>query len=263
MENKNSLAHFFTNPIVGIVGSVTSIISLILAVYIWQGEKITPKLTYLINPARAVVVKANQASGLSVSFNNKDIKTDITAAQIAVWNEGKKVIKSENILKPIIIRTGNNSAILEATIIKSSRDVIKVNLDKSQLQDGIIKVSWNLLELGDGAVIQLIYQGNPDVNISVDGIIEGQRTIKRIITNQLKSSDETGLATNNKKLGFIILGAGGVLSVLVMILAFYTKKSGKFTWPADLVIIAAPLILLGIGSYFIFIEQKLGPPFGF
>lgn len=148
-----------------------------LAAYLYFEGKEAHQLTYYISPAKAVVVQTGQASKLAVSFDGKPVGTDITAAQIAIWNQGKLPIKKDDVLRPIVIDTENNAPILEATIRKSSRDVTHLALNIDELQKGRVSISWNILEQNDGGIIQLVYAGNPALKIYVDGIIEGQRSI--------------------------------------------------------------------------------------
>jgi len=168
---------FFSNPWVGFIGTVASVLGVLLAAYFFLEGKENHQLTYYVNPSKAIVVKSGQASNLAVSFNGKIINTDITAAQIILWNQGKLSIKTDDILKPIVIYTENNVPILEATIRKSSRDVTQLSLNTEEIQKGLLTVSWSILEQNDGGIIQLIYAGGPEVNIYARGVIEGQREI--------------------------------------------------------------------------------------
>ena len=60
-----------------------------------------------------------------------------------------------------------------------------------EAQNGRVTISWQILEQNDGGIIQLIYTGNPEVNIRVDGVIEGQKEIEQIVYGEkLTSPDE-------------------------------------------------------------------------
>lgn len=171
---------FFSNPWVGFVGTIASILGLALAGYLYVTGKETRQLTYYVNPAKAVVVKAGQASKLEVNFDKKPINSDITAAQIAIWNQGRLSIKRSDILKPVVIQTEGDIPILEATIRTTSRDVTKLSLNTDDLQKGRVLLTWDILEQSDGGVIQLIYPASPNLNVYVDGVIEGQRSLSQL-----------------------------------------------------------------------------------
>ncbi|HST20534.1 MAG TPA: hypothetical protein VLR90_05430, partial [Blastocatellia bacterium] len=72
-----------------VVGSIASIISLFLAVYFYIEGKEIPELTYSVHPAKAVVAQAGQSVRLATSYDGKQVNTDVTIAQIAIWNRGK------------------------------------------------------------------------------------------------------------------------------------------------------------------------------
>jgi hypothetical protein len=123
---KNRVIRFFSIPLVGGFGTLIGVISLCLAIYFYLDQKEFRKLTYYVHPAKAAIVKAGQVSQLTALYANKPITTDITAAQIAIWNQGKLPIKSSNILKPIILSTADKTPILEVSIRKVTRDVINI-----------------------------------------------------------------------------------------------------------------------------------------
>lgn len=173
----NTICRFFRNPWVCIIGSIASIVALpVSGIFFWASIS-SPGLTYMVHPAKAAVFRANQSSRLSVSCNGKMIDGDITAAQIAIWNDGKQPIRSSDILEPLLIKTNNGWPILEAKIRQASRDVVNLHLDDSKIDKGEITVSWKIMEHNDGGVIQLIYKGNDQVDITANSIIEGQSGI--------------------------------------------------------------------------------------
>ncbi len=55
--------------------------------------------------------------------------------------------------------------------------MVGLKLDASRSSQGIVLVDWRILERNDGASIQIIYAGSPQVKLAVDGVIEGQPRI--------------------------------------------------------------------------------------
>ena len=144
---RNSLIEFFSNPVVGIIGSIASVVGVFLGIYFYLGSRLLPELTYRVQPLKAIVVKSNQASKLTISFDNKVIRSDITASQVALWNNGKLAIKKQNILKPIVVYTEKNTPILEASIINTSRDVTQIVLGTEELQKGALRFCGTSLNI--------------------------------------------------------------------------------------------------------------------
>lgn len=218
-EPKRKLLRLLSHPAVAILSLVSAIVGLIglpLSFYFYYASKESPQLTYYAHPAKAAIVRVGEASRLSTTFDNKPIETDITAAQVAIWNEGGRAIKREQVLKPVVIFTENGAPILEATIRKSSREVTHLALNTEELQKGRVTVLWDILEQNDGGVIQLIYAGNPDVRISAEGVIEGQPQIERLeFAGRIKSPSEQyeSARWNYRGLGTLLFVLGFLLSL--------------------------------------------------
>jgi len=184
--SKSRLLSYFSNPLVLSIAALASIISIPLAFYFYFMSVARHELTYYINPAKAIVAKSGVLSKLSVSFDGVPITSDIAVAQIALWNTGKMSIREGDVLQPVIISTENNTPILDAVIRKTSRDVIHLSLDVDDLEKGCVAVSWKILEKDDGGIIQVTYAGDPDLDINVKGVIEGQKKIAQITSPRNK-----------------------------------------------------------------------------
>jgi hypothetical protein len=180
-ESVGVLRRFFSNPIVGVVGAVASIIGAVLTVYYYKQAHQYRELTYTVNPTKAVVVKAGQSSQLSVTYKGQKIKSDVTAVQMVFWNAGNQSIRGGeprgggNVLKPLVITTG--APILEAQLRKASRDVTGITLGQSTIASGELMITWDILEQDDGGVVQIILAGDTETNITANAIIEGQKEI--------------------------------------------------------------------------------------
>lgn len=252
--------------LIGIVGSIASLISIPLAIYFYTETKQTPLLTYYIHPSRAIVVKAGQASNLTVNYANREIKNDITAVQIAIWNQGRSPIKAGGILRPIVIRTENNIPILEASIRKTSRDLINFKIDSADAEKGIVTLSWNILEQNDGAIIQLIYAGGPHARINLDGVLEGQAQILELQSAFALQSPEEQLRSErrfNMVAGWGLTGLAGVLGIPIFLVFVLSLRDGSFNLRKDWPIIGVPFLFLIPGLYLLTHAQLIGPPFGF
>lgn len=271
-EPKNRLIRFFSNPLAGGLGTAITAISVLLAIYFYLEQKEFRKLTYYVHPVKAVVVKGGQISKLTATYNDKPIKTDITVAQVAFWNEGRLSITSSNILKPIVLYTVHKTPILEATIRKVSRDVIKLQLHPQEDQNGRITISWQILEQNDGGIIQLTYAGSPDMDINVDGVIEGQKEIERIqFFGKIKSAHDyySDIIRQQKVMGFTMLSCGLIIVLMMSVIILIDHKSSRGFLPGFPLVwlkwfaLITTLGYFGIGIFYIFKSKVPGPPFGF
>ena len=246
---KNRLVRFFSNPLVGGLGTAISLIGILLAFYFYLDQKEFRNLTYIVHPVKVAIVKTGQASKLTAMYADKPIKTDITAVQVALWNQGKLPIKNSNILSPIVLYTANKSPILEATIRKVSREVIKLQLQTQEPSNGLITISWQILEQYDAGIIQLIYAGNTDVDIRLSGVIEGQKEIERVeFPSTIQSPDEQ-YAKYIKSTNFLMLVAITVLFIIMCIFIFFTRMST--IWPRlKYFVLAVTITYVGMSIYF-------------
>jgi hypothetical protein len=179
-QEKGSIIRWFSNPWVGIIGALASIVGIPLAIYLYFSQQEKAELVYYVNPGKTLILEYGRMSDLDVFYKNQKITSDLTAAQILIWNAGNKSIHKENILSEIKILTDPPVNILEAQVIKTSRAVINFNYDSTMLVKGIVPISWKILEQNDGASLQMIYQGSRDVIIKVEGIVEGQPEVYRL-----------------------------------------------------------------------------------
>src|SRR6185503_5934764 len=124
--NQRSLVAFFGRPIVGILGSLASILGIFASIYFFLSSRERPDLIYFVDPARAAVFRAGQASGLRVTRDGRPITTDVTAAQLVFWNAGRRSIRRDHILRPLTVSVPSTVEILEARIRKASRPIVTI-----------------------------------------------------------------------------------------------------------------------------------------
>ena len=264
---------FFSRPYVGIVGTVASIVGVLLAVHVYVASRETRELVYLVNPAKSIIVASGQSSVLSVRVadTGQKIAGDVTAAQVAFWNEGHQSIRPQNMLRPLVMKVGDGATVLEARIVKTSRDVIGLALDTTRAADGIIVVTWEILEHNDGGIIQLVFSGDASTPIAATGIIEGQGVIGACAVPERITKDATASRgwTNMIFLAFLL---GTCLSLLIIyiiqILGYYGrwKKEGL---PFSRGIFTRYLLVVMLLAFFVGVALRAllgttpGPPFGF
>lgn len=213
----DSIIKFFNNhPYILALNIICGIVGLPFGIYAFLDARSGPDLTYCLNPVRTTVIKANTANTLKVFAAGKELNGDVTAVQLAFWNEGKSPVRGSDILKPVQIQTGNTAQILEVTITKVSRPEIQFEVDQSHIGQGEVKLNWKILETGDGAVLQIIYAGNTKNTFSVNGTIVGQQKLsERSVENA--PSPEEGHA--NHALHPRVLGIINIVLASLVILA--------------------------------------------
>lgn len=263
----SKLLTFFSNPIVGMAGSIASIIGFALSIYFFVASREAPGLTYFVHPAKAAVVRPGQASNLSVQFDGQSLTGDVTATQIAFWNAGRKAIRDSGILQPLVVRTANKQRILEASLQKTSREVVGLKLDTSRLSKGEVQVSWNILEQNDGGVLQIVYSGDETTGIDASAILEGQPTVIRLdYSSTLSTPGEEysrSIGWRGRVVGYMTLAMSIFFVAMIALIRFSRIKDAVGWGKSVLVLFVQAMMMLGLSVWSLFFNVPPGPPFGF
>ena len=151
-------------------------ISLTLAIYYHYQSVQERGPTYVVSSARTRIVDVSVPAPpqLQVLYKGKDLRTDVSAAGVYFWNDGKLPIKTEDVLDPLKVEIEPGSEIIDARVLKVSRAV--TNFTKGQISETAkneLPISFRILERNDGAQLQIIYTGKPDAQIRLTGTIVG------------------------------------------------------------------------------------------
>jgi hypothetical protein len=153
-----------------------------VAIYFAFSSKKHRELVFSINPIRTRVVIAGQATDLKLLYRDRLLgDVDVTAVQLAIWNAGNESIKPEHIRKEIVVVTEPSVPILEATSRNLTAETGLSLLESTDSRSsGKVPLSWTILKKNDGASIQLLYLGKAEVDVRIEGLIEGQGHPKKI-----------------------------------------------------------------------------------
>lgn len=207
----------------GWVGILVGLVGLAVGLYFGLISRRRRELLFSVNPVRTKVVTSGQATDLKVLYRDESLgDIDITAVQLAIWNAGYESIKKGHVRKEIVVTTNPQVRILEASVRTESPDTGFNLLESTDLKaKGRVPVSWEILEKNEGASIQLLYLGTPDVDISVEGLIEGQGRAKRIVTSSSLKSPQEHRKTRRQQSLWVVISL--VFSVVTAILQFAIK----------------------------------------
>ena len=162
--------------IINYVAYVCTLVGIPLTVYLYLLGVQARIPAYYVNPARVRVFDTSipAPSQLQVLYKGKDLSADVTATTVYFWNDGKLPIKADDVLEQVTIELDPSCEILDARVLKVSRPVTKFSMGQvSGIAKNVLPVSFNILERGDGAAIQVIYLGKPDARVLVKGTVIG------------------------------------------------------------------------------------------
>jgi hypothetical protein len=274
-QSENPVIRFFSRPIVGIAGLIAGVVGFGLAAVFYASlpEQQCGTLAAAMHPVRTTVVKMGGASGLSVHLEGQEVKSDVTAVQVALWNDGDLPIRQSDVMEPVKIITPG-CRILDASLCKQSRDGVNMRLALDDLVDGKLGVSWEILEPNDGGVIQLIYAGPASAPIELRGVLKGEQNLSKVEYSGMPSGPEDGIQAKSLSVQFLawVLTIGALILTLLAGLAYRKAKRRHDHQPVSRnlrIALAAVVIALASAVVGLLCFQfwpppgPFGPPFGF
>jgi len=244
----------------GWVGILVGLVGIAIGVYFGLISRRRRELLFSVNPVRTKVVTSGQATDLKVLYRDESFgDIDITAVQLAIWNAGYESIKKGHVRKEIVVTTKPQVRILEASVRTGSPDTGFNLLDSTDSKaKGRVPVSWEILEKNEGASIQLLYVGTPEVDILVEGLIEGQGHAKRIVTSSSLKSPQEHRKTRRQQSLWVVISL--VFSVVTAILQYAIKVQWDLL--PVLFILSLFMLFLAILSLSSTMRERF-PPFWF
>jgi hypothetical protein len=178
----------------GLLFGLTTVVGFVLAYY-WHAQSVQERAPrYYVAPDRTRIVDNSIPAPpqLQVLYKGNSLSTNVSALALYFWNDGKLSIKAADVLEPLRVELDPSCEIIDARIVKVSRSVTKFAGEISGARNSLL-LSFNILEQGDGALLQIIYIGKPDTAVRVAGTIEGAGTPQRLTANQSKQKDRRQL----------------------------------------------------------------------
>ena len=151
------------------------IIGIAMAVYFYRRTEKKRVPTFMVHPWRRSLVQPELAKfeNFSLLYDGTEVgKRGITAIQVYFWNSGSLEILSSQVLKPYSISI-SDGRILSWSIIKTNRGVIQPQLVRADENFNSLRLSFAVLESGDGAVIEIVYDGPPSAKVEIDCVCVG------------------------------------------------------------------------------------------
>jgi hypothetical protein len=166
---------------------ITSMISIAITIvfgyyflYIGNRER---KPTFYLDPTRTTILdKKNAANApLLLKANGDTIKSDVTSVYFYFFNQGAETIKQENVYAPLKIVLGDSAQILDFKILKIARPVSGMSLVRDTLSNSL-QIDFKALEKDDGLVGQIIFEGNKNTSIMLEGGVDGVKLFETHLT---------------------------------------------------------------------------------
>ncbi len=150
-----------------------SFILAVLSIYLFLKSKKTKNPMYCIKSINLIGDLYNKIDGLQINYQGKPI-SNVYSTNIAFWNNGKGVIHYDDISKKESIRiTIPKGKILDKEIVTTTNK--SINFDIKQVDKHAVELSFDFLEKGDGAVINILHSSKTLKEIKLKGKIKGTK----------------------------------------------------------------------------------------
>lgn len=225
-----------------VIGSIASVVSIPMAIYFYIATIQTRDLMYHPFWDTWSVYQPGSSSKLTLAYSGKPLDRAVFIKQIAIWNEGYQSIRSEHILEPVVLVVNSSVKVLDASVVDVTRELTHFKIDSKDLGSGRIPISWDILEHKDGALVQVICtveESSKPLSITVEGVIEGQKTVRTTRRTQLGDSMFRESATLVWSLMMLLAGCQA------LILGF-----SKYAHPNRTRIFAGAIVILTLASFY-------------
>ena len=242
--------------VVPIVSLLVGLTGVALAIYFHSRSIREPVPTFYVHPARATIVdaSASRISELSVLHRGKPVgPKSVTAVRLYFWNDGKLPIRRDDVLLPVILGVEEPSALLDARILKVSREVSGLSLSPLEGQTkNLVALNFEILDHNDGAAIQLIFAGAPNSAIILGGVTVGAKEVKLVKSSSPGIFQKKTPLEIAKLLQFLANQTMAIVALLAAGLVlqwFYLRGRGEFRWFRRVILTSAVVILLFAASF--------------
>ncbi len=148
---------------------------------IWVGYRcslVEPNLSYTVAEMRPLVFDNGFVPAITMKYRDEKISTNVWAMTVFVWNRGRQLI-APPFRRPPVLRTSPPVRILSARLLRESHPDVGFKIDESHRNQGVLDLSWDVLELNDGAALEIVYIGERATEVRLDGAWNGQRVLSR------------------------------------------------------------------------------------
>ncbi len=186
---------FLANNWLNVAGLLGTLIFGFLSVLFYLRSVKKPVPAYGVHPLRVRIVDPSHMPEhrLEVFHEGRSLTGQhVTAATVYFWNAGRAPIRSADVLKQFRITCGDEKvSILDIKTVKLTRDVC--DLEFKQLAPNEAAINFSVLEYSDGVVLQLIFVGDPNCQITCEGACVGAKAPLTIrLAEFLNSSNLVG-----------------------------------------------------------------------
>jgi hypothetical protein len=156
-----------------------TVLSILLAFVFYFKSRRTRQPLYSVRSAHLIRNLQKRQGILEIRYAGEPI-VNLTATMVALWNNGRETIDSHDIAPAdrLRVRVADGLKILDVEVLNAINTANEFSVSNSN--DGSHAIlSFNYLDRGDGAVIQVLHTGSSSRDVEVCGTIKGGARVRR------------------------------------------------------------------------------------
>ena len=166
--------------IITIASLVLGILGLVSSYYFYAKGRLERVPTLIVDPDVIPIARRNQLSNTTfrmVTQDGRPIVDDLVLVNAYLFNSGSLAIRPENVLDDIGVAVAKGE-ILDFRVARQSRDIVQaVAVRSMEYPDSAVKLTFRILEPGDGVLLQLFVLGTIRPDVRAIGVVEGATRI--------------------------------------------------------------------------------------
>lgn len=147
--------------------------------FLYVGNKEREPTLY-VEPVRTMIIDKSTTKNAPLQLlkaNGDTITSDVVSVYFYFFNQGRETIKHTNIYAPLTLSLGDKTEILDYKILKVSRAVSGIKMTMDTTKHALV-IDFNALEKDDGFAGQIIFEGNKEAVLKIEGGIDGAKSFK-------------------------------------------------------------------------------------
>ncbi len=270
---------FFDGPGVKATSFIVGIIGVAFGIWSHFASIKEPAITYVVNSTRTTLVQGGGPSGLTVQFNGEQLAGPVTSVTVGIWNAGRAAVKTSNILDALTLTIPPKNRILSATVLKQSRAIVRFRIlpktgeyAPDMATANTLQFSFNVFEHNDSAVMQIIYEGDPEAKVVLSGAFDGQASVARWRGDPSASSRYGALFVAGLAFALGAVASGSFVHLAKLVSALFshpraiTKVLPSLNYRVWFFLLLATLFSLSLfagGLYLMYVYVVQWAPFSF
>ena len=234
------ISELSSDPVTTLLGLILGLSGITLAIIFYLKSRRYKELKFFVTSRTLFDEPEKRLEGLQITYNSIPQKR-ITVASIAIWNSGTETIVSDDIPTkyPLFIQLDEECEVLGCAVTRITEDatLFQISIPGNHRAWTKIPLSFEYLDKGHGATIQILHNGLETIPIKVKGKIKGGHGPNEINTRFIERDISWSRLKNDWQgaLAYLSIGILAIIFGFILGLAWPLLAIGFVSLSAALV----------------------------